>query len=242
MRVFVPIKFFSGTAETEAPEVAAPAAGAAAADPAAPEAVGEEKKPEPWYETRIRQLSARAKTLEDERAAAVAEAQAAKAAATTPPVKALAEKDVEVRAAQIAAEKEFNKTCDEIWETGKSEYGDFGSKIENFKKLGGLPPALIEAAIETGNPHKILYELGANMDEGARVLSLPPLKMAIAVAKLGDKLGKAKALSQADDPITPIKGRRADTSDAVDPDKMPLDKWMAWREKQVSDRKGQGSR
>jgi hypothetical protein len=237
MRIFVPMKFFSATAETDAPELA-PVTTVVETQ----EAPVDDKKPEPWYETRIRQLSARAKTLEDERAAAVAAAEAAKAAATTPPAKAPAEKDIEARAAQIAAEKEFNKTCDEIWETGKGEYGDFASKIENFKKLGGLPPALIEAAIETGNPHKILYELGANMDEGARVLSLPPLKMAIAVAKLGDKLGKGKALSQADDPITPIKGRRADTSDAVDPDKMPLDKWMAWREKQVSDRKGQGSR
>jgi hypothetical protein len=195
----------------------------------------EEKKSEPWYETRIRQLSARTKTLEEERAQALAEAQAAKAAA--PEAKpTLNEKDIEARAAAIAAEKEFNKTCDEIWETGKGEYGDFGSKIENFKKLGGLPPALIEAAIETGNPHKILYELGANMDEGARVLSLPPLKMAIAVAKLGDKLTKGKSQSQADEPITPISGRRASTGDAVDPDKMPLDKWMAWREKQVSER------
>jgi hypothetical protein len=147
------------------------------------------------------------------------------------------EKTLESRAAQIAAEREFNRTCDEIAFKGKETFPDFDSKIANFQKLGGLPPALIEAAIEAGPSHQILHYLGEHMDEAAKVLVMPPLKMAVAVAKLGDKLTKVKSTSQVDEPIRPLTGRTPNEATTGNPDDMPLDKWMAWREKQVEARR-----
>jgi hypothetical protein len=210
-----------GTAEVDPPAGDNPPVGAT------------EAQQEAWYDIRIRQLTARAKSAEEKLEAA---AKAPKVEGGNEAPAALTQKDVEAKAAEIAATKEFNEACDKVWNTGKEEFGDFGAKIENFKKLGGLPVPVIEAALETGVPHKVLHELGSNMDEAARILALPPLKMAVAIAKLGEKVSKAKPTSQAPDPITPTAGRSRVSADAAEPEKMSLDQWMKWRDKQVSER------
>ena len=228
-------RLWSGSTESTAPETApAPAATTEASPaPTTTEATPAPAKEKPWYEVRIAQLTARNKTLEEEvKTKPQGEPKTTETTtATSAPV------DVETRAAQLAAEREFNKTCDEIYAKGKEEFKDFDSKISNFQKLGGLPPALIEASIEAGPSHKILHYLGENMDEAARVLALPPLKMAVAVSKLGDKLSKAPAVSQLDEPIKPISGRSTAPAGGANPEDMPLDQWMAWRDKQISERK-----
>ena len=224
-------KVWSESTETAAPESAEPKAEAKPegnAEGEAKAAPKTESKPEPWYEVRIRQLTAKAKAAEERAAAAAAKPEAT--AEVKPEAKGI---DTETRAQQIVAEREFNNTCDAIWETGNAEHKDFGSKIENFKKLGGLPPTLIEAAIEAGNAHKILSELGSNPDEAARIMNLSPLKMAVAISRLGDKLAKGKPVSQVDEPMKSLGSRSAASRDAVDPDSMPLTQWMAWREKEL---------
>jgi len=228
---------WSESTESTASETTAAPAANEASPTATTEATPAPAKEKPWYEVRIAQLTARTKALEEEVKTKTPAPTEAKPTTTTTTPATPAPVDVETRAAQLAAEREFNKTCDEIYARGKEEFKDFDSKISNFQKLGGLPPALIEASIEAGPSHKILHYLGENMDEAARVLALPPLKMAVAVSKLGDKLSKAPAVSQLDEPIKPISGRAAAPAGWQNPEDMPLEQWMAWRNKQISERK-----
>lgn len=222
-------QLWSQTTETTAPEEVV--------ESAAPTAEPKPTADEPWYERRIRQLTAQKRAAEEELATVKGAKPPVVESEPAPKALGVPKEDVETRAAQIVAEREFNQRCDEIWETGKGEFKDFGSKIENFQKLGGLTPAHIEAAIETGIPHKVLYELGANMDEGAKILAMPPVKMAVAMAKLADRLAKTKPISKVDEPIEPLTGGRSSTPRNVNPDELSLDKWMAWREKDLESKR-----
>ena len=89
--------------------------------------------------------------------------------------------------------------------------------------LGGLQPAVVEAAMETGEAAKVLYELGKNPDEAARIMALPPTKMAVAVAKIAVKPSSAPAVSKAPPPIKSLNGSGGKVE--TDPSKMTMDEW-----------------
>ena len=99
------------------------------------------------------------------------------------------------------SQREFDRSANDIYEKGVKEYPDFEQSLSNFKMLGGLQPAVVEAAMETGEAAKVLYELGKNPDEAARIMALPPTKMAVAVAKIAVKPSSAPAVSKAPPPI-----------------------------------------
>ena len=48
----------------------------------------------------------------------------------------------------------------------------------------------LDTAIETGEGPRLLHELGSNLDEAFRILSLPPTKMAVELAKRAQKPGR----------------------------------------------------
>jgi hypothetical protein len=93
--------------------------------------------------------------------------------------------------------------------------------------LGGLTPALLEAVTQLPDAHKVLHQLGQNMDEAARILSLPPVPMAVALARLSQSPAKAKPVSNAPPPIKPIDGA---PTGSKDPEDMDMDEWIKWRE------------
>lgn len=135
-----------------------------------------------------------------------------------------------------AAEQAFNTVCNNIYREGVDTFEDFGERIENFRKIGGMQPALVEIAQELGNPAKILYDLAADPDEAARIMELPPARMAAAVAKLVAKPPvKAAAPSKAPPPITRVTGT---ASPEPDPEKMSAKEWREWREAEVAKKKG----
>ena len=123
------------------------------------------------------------------------------------PERGLIQADIERRAAEIATQREFDRSCNDVFDKGSREFPDFGDALGNFRLLGGLPPSLVEAAIETGSAAAVLYELGKNPDEAARVMQMPPTRMAVAVAKLANKpatLAAPVPVSRAPAPIRPI--------------------------------------
>jgi hypothetical protein len=137
---------------------------------------------------------------------------------------------VEIAKQQIRQEQavaEFNRTCNDIYDVGTKEFSDFGKAIDNFRMLGGLPPALIEAAVEAGDPHKVLYQLGNNPDEAARVLALPPARMGAALAKIVAKAPAPtpKAVSAAPAPIKPVAGAGG-RDDGSLRDDLPMAEWI----------------
>src|SRR5215471_1793642 len=95
------------------------------------------------------------------------------------PDPALIERQIQERAQQLAAQQEFNRRCNDAAEIGRRQFTDFDSRVS---KLVGLvdqndPAALtsynnfLNAALETGDPAKLIHALGGDLDEASRVLT-----------------------------------------------------------------------
>lgn len=191
-------------------------------------------KHKPWFQERIDQLTR--EKYDAIRAREAVEARLTEALANpdaaptkTPDVDALAAE----KAAEIVRTREFNAKCDDIYSSGKSEFDDFDDTLGNFKMLGGLTQPLLEAVTQLPDAHKVLHQLGQNMDEAARILALPPVPMALALAKLSQSAPKAKPVSKAPPPIKPIDSAPTGTKS---PEDMSMDEWIEWREKDLAKR------
>lgn len=218
-------------------------------------AVPEEKKPRPWFEARIDEITL--KRNEALRRAEVAEQRVAQAEAalreihnkqtdgeTKPRVDGKTEAQIreEIRreesalATQRLMETQFTDTCNKIAAAGKLAFTDFDDSVKALQGVEGLTPEMIVAASETDNPESVIYALGKNLDEAMRIKNLPPLRQAVAIAKLAEahaKPSRAKRVSSAPEPITPINGAAKGDVDLED-DKSEIGDWIALRNKQVA--------
>lgn len=79
---------------------------------------------------------------------------------------------------------------------------------------------------------EVAYFLGSNLDEAQRIFALSPVQRARELTKLEFQVEalKPKLVSDAPDPIKPLGGSETVTPDM---DKMPVDEWLALRNKQV---------
>lgn len=215
------------------------------ADPAEPVA---EKQPEPdpapkkrpWWETRIAETAFEAR--EAKRRADVAEAELAKlrqpSQATRPDAVSgmVPVTEVETRAAQMLAETRFVDQCNETYDAGVEKYPDFEDAAKTYGLLGPMPSEFLQAVTSLGKDDgaRVYYELGKNPDEAARILKLPPARMAMEIAKIAytqPAPAKIKALTKAPAPIEPLTSNRARSD--VEPDEVKNPKeWSDWFIKQ----------
>ena len=142
-----------------------------------------------------------------------------------------AQGDVETRAQQLVAEREFNDACNDVYDKGMTAYPDFQDAINTYGMLGGLKRELIEASLATDNPAKVLYELAKDPDQAEKIMAMTPAKMGVAIAKLERAPAKVASVSKAPAPIKPIEGS---TKAEADPSKMSMTEWVKWREKQIA--------
>lgn len=179
-------------------------------------------------ERRAREFQARLEELE--------KAQKAPAAAAVPPegdtvprseVERLAREQAQRIAAEQAAEKaaqdraaEFNRAADDVYQAGVKEFPEFDSAVQNLRNLGFMTYNTVEAALATDNPQRVIYELGKNPAEAERITSLPPLKMAVELAKIASKapVPAKKDVSAAPPPVKPIEGNVKPGEDPRDED------------------------
>lgn len=145
------------------------------------------------------------------------------------------ETDTYALAQKIADTQLFNQRCDQIYESGTKEFNDFDAALGNFQMLGGLPRALVEAAEATGNPAKVIYELGKNPDEAMRIMNLPPVRMGVELAKRANASPAPKPISKAPAPISPVDGGKRMPDGLAD----DLDdrEWIMRRQKEVEARR-----
>ena len=137
------------------------------------------------------------------------------------------------RAEQMRRDEVFNAQCDEAFERGTKAFTDFEATLGNFRAVGGLPPVLIEAALETDAPHAVLHYLGKHLDEAEDVLKLSPARMGAAVARIAAKASAPPPpppVSKAPPPIRPIQTASTTSADVEPKD---IDQWMEWRNKQA---------
>lgn len=138
----------------------------------------------------------------------------------------------EQKAVQLREQETFNDRCNEVFENGVKEIPGFEAALAGFRTLGGLPPTLVEAALESDAPAKVLNHLGSNLEEAEGLLKLSPARLGAAVAKLAAKVASAPAapVSKAPPPIRPL------TASGTVSDMEPKDvrEWMEWRRKQLN--------
>lgn len=141
--------------------------------------------------------------------------------------------------AQAAAKQQFDAECTQIYNSGVDDLPGFEARLGNFRAIGGMSQPLIEAVMESSSsavsPQKILFELGGNMDEAARIAELSPVKMAAAVAKFAAGIKEeTRAMTRAPAPIKTLTPAAALVD--KDPEKMDPKEWRIWREAQVAAR------
>jgi|ERR1700742_1329837 len=127
------------------------------------------------------------------------------------------------REVQIAQQRDFDNTCNTIFEKGTKEHPGFEESVQNLHLAGVLsenntPTSLM--SIITKMPDdapKLIDHLAKNMDEATRLKGLPIVDQTLAIAQLRSELKNVKAaavpISGAPKPITPISATsKADPS------------------------------
>lgn len=136
-------------------------------------------------------------------------------------VRTLARQEAE----RMRAEERFNETCNRTYDAGKAEFPDFDRAVANLQMVGASREFL-ELATTSDAGHKLLHHLGTDMDEAARIMSLPPIQMARELTKLEFKLGQpaTKPVSKAPAPIKPLGSGKA-AGEGLSDD-LPIEEWM----------------
>ncbi|MEK7945729.1 hypothetical protein WKR98_13310 [Pigmentiphaga sp. YJ18] len=133
----------------------------------------------------------------------------------------------------IVNQRSMAKRIASIEEAGRKEFGgEFDRSIQNLQIAGIGSPEFLEALTSMPNPEKVVRFLGdaVNIEEAMRISGLPPVQMAIEMAKLAPKAVQAytKAISSAPAPIAPIEGTGRAEGAEPDPKADPK-AWIAWR-------------
>ena len=200
---------------------------------AAVEETPEEKaKREPWFQKRIGELTRdkyEAKRQADnvaQEAAQLREQLARYQAGEQPETQT---EDVHTLARQEAqkmlAEQTFNDTCNRVYAAGKAEFPDFDNAVANLQMVG-VNRDFLELATTSDAGAKLIHHLGGDLDEAARIASLPPVQMARELTRLEYKLAQApapKPVSKAPAPITPIGS--GGVADGGLRDDLSMDEW-----------------
>ncbi len=157
------------------------------------------------------------------------------------PTISLTDAEINRRADELANARVFNEKCDAIAAKGKEEFPSFDGALANLRAVGALgpnvSPSFLQAVSELPQAHKLLNHLGNHPDEAARITTLPPLKMAIELAKIESSISapKPKAISTAPAPIVPVSGSGGNNNDLSSPD-ISMEDFARIRSKQREER------
>lgn len=200
----------AATAPSQAAEVVTetvdPSAAAAAEPPA---------EPEPKPKRTDRHIANLTRRLADEsrlREAAERDAHAAREllGATKPEAVAPREQpaDIETRAAQIVAEREFNKRLSDIDAAGKKDIGadEWEQAKATLSALGATGnQAFLQALAETENPAKIFAAMADDTDALAELLAKSPAAMAAKLGRMDAQLSRPVVRPLSAAPVPPAK-------------------------------------
>lgn len=128
-------------------------------------------------------------------------------------------------ATRMLAEQRFTEQCNKVYSDGKSAFPDFDQSVANLQMLG-VGRDFLELATSSDAGAKLLHHLGTDLDETARLLTLPPVQMARELTRLEFKLAQApapKPVSKAPAPIAPIGS--ATSTDVGDTSRMSDAEW-----------------
>ncbi len=146
------------------------------------------------------------------------------------------EKQREQETQQERATQEFN----ELRSTFAERIEQVAEKYEDFEEVAfsedvPISDAMVPALLSSEKGPELLYFLGQNPKEAARIARLPAIAAARELGRLEAKLSEppTKRASKAPEPINPVGGR---AEAGQDPSKMTDAEWMKWRESELSKR------
>lgn len=204
----------------------------AAQTASAVESTANEKPKNDWVQRRIDQLTR--EKHEEKRQREALEAQLRTYQQPTqgqqPTNQPAGQTDVMKAAEQILKQRDFDAACNKVFDAGKTEFSDWDSSLRTFQMLGGAPAEFLEAVTTMDGGHKVLHHLGQNPEEAERLLSLPPLRMALELARIESAVGQVKPppVSNAPAPITPVGGKSA----PVEPEEFASTAdYIAWKKR-----------
>lgn len=220
-------------------------------------------KPKPWVQKRFDAMTkarreAERRAEDAERRLAEFEARSQQARGEEPPgelpdalkslspaqlqqaLEAEADRRATAKASQIATEREFAAACNRVFEEGTKAFGDGfvrarDTLVQNFGEVIQARPDFLQAVTELPNGHEVFHALGRNLDEADRILSLPPVKMAMELSRMSEKVGKkpAPVVSKAPAPVTRVEGMARAEKDLS---KVSMEEYARIREKQIAER------
>jgi hypothetical protein len=145
-------------------------------------------------------------------------------------------RQIDQRAKEVADVNAYNDRANEIYKAGKGSFKDFDGDLAQFKEAGlPLSREFVEAADHVGDAHKLIHHLAQNIDEAERIMSLPPHKIGVALAKIKIEEPKAPVkVSKAPEPIKPINGKaKAELRD----EDMPIAEYMKREDERWANRR-----
>jgi hypothetical protein len=175
----------------------------------------EQQKPKnDWVQRRIDQLTREKHEEKRQREALEARLRELQPTDTTQPGQVLTPDQIRAEAKRLIEQERFDEACNKVFDAGKSDFGgEWDSSLKTFQMLGGASPDFLQAITSMDHGHKVLHALGQDPETAERVLSLPPLRMALELARLEAKVSQSaptpKPTSKAPPPITPVGGKSA---------------------------------
>lgn len=148
------------------------------------------------------------------------------------------------QAEAIAQRNTFNAQCNSAAQEGRKLFPDFDTSVAELTKLVDKSDLasrqryddFLAAALETGEAHKVIYQLGKNLEEADRVMGLSPVKRAQELATLA--ASDAKQVSDLPKPLTPVGGRSSGPGEIAPDnptaaDKLSSAEWHKRRQAQI---------
>jgi hypothetical protein len=125
--------------------------------------------------------------------------------------KPLTAEQIRAEAKRLLEQERFDEACNKTFDAGKKNFPDWEASLRTFGMLGGAPQEFLEAVTAMDGGHKVIHHLGQNPEAAERLLTLPPLRMAMELTRLEASLSKASPppVSKAPPPISPVSGRAA---------------------------------
>jgi hypothetical protein len=159
-------------------------------------------------------------------------------------VQALAAQQAEQLYQQRTVQSAKQQKWQQIENQGTEGHGpEFLAAAQRLHDYGATNAHFVDALEEIDEAADILVYLGQeqNIEEAARIAALPPVKMAIELARLGSKakteLKKTRSASKAPPPPSPVGGHGATPGAGKEPP-TGSPEWFEWRNKQVAARRG----
>ncbi|WP_175017332.1 hypothetical protein [Burkholderia aenigmatica] len=193
----------------------------------------QERPKNDWVQRRIDQLTREKHEEKRQREALEARLRELQPDTATPNAQPMTADQIRAEAKRLIEQEKFDAACNKVFDAGKTEFPDWDASLRTFQMLGGASPEFLEAVTAMDAGHKVLHHLGQHPEEAERLLSLPPLRMTLELARLETTVGQAKPppVSKAPAPISPVGGKSA----PVEPEEFATTAdYVAWRKRNRS--------